>query len=136
MGQVSYISNSAIRIDPFPSKKAKGKPFSMLIAGDKLYILHKSEDVSQLFRKPTILRETRADQKAFRLNILDFKEEDAGKVAELRNNERQIHNTHLLGADSLDTLTERFLQELDLQLNKLDNEIMERGLGDIHRDDA
>jgi hypothetical protein len=42
----------------------------MLVAGDKLYIFHRPDDVSLIFRKSSTLRETRTDQKNFRITFL------------------------------------------------------------------
>jgi hypothetical protein len=95
----------------------------MFIAGDKLYIFHSHDDVSQIFRKSSTLRETRTDQKSFRINILGFKEVDAVKIAELRGHERQIHTAHLLTTEPLERTLTRYFEELDLRLESLDAEI-------------
>lgn len=123
MGQVSDIHSLSAYIPSIhtpPSKKTKGHPSSMLLAGDKLYIFHAPDDVAQIFRKSSTLRETRSDQKNFRINILGFKEADAAKIAELREHERQIHTAHLLTAEPLERTLTRYFEELDLQLESLD----------------
>jgi hypothetical protein len=95
----------------------------MLIAGDKLYIFYSPGNVSQIFRKCSTLRETRIDQKNFRINILGFREPDVVKIAELRGHERQIHITHLLAAEPLERTLTRYFEEFDLQLDGLGAEI-------------
>jgi hypothetical protein len=74
----------------------------MLIAGDKLYIFHRPDDVSLIFRKSSTLRETRTDQKNFRLNIIGFHSADTDKIADMRDHEHQIHTAHLLAAGPLE----------------------------------
>lgn len=105
----------------------------MLVAGDKLYIFHTSDDVSQIFRKSSTLRETRTDQKNFRINILGFKEPDAVKIAELREHERRIHSAHLLTAEPLERTLTRYFEELDLKLEALDAEITRGDKREIKR---
>lgn len=95
----------------------------MFVAGDKLYIFHTHDDVSQIFRKSSTLRETRTDQASFRINILGFKGVDAVKIAELREHERQIHTAHLLTTEPLERTLTRYFEELDLRLESLDAEI-------------
>jgi len=74
----------------------------MLVAGAKLYIFHRPDDVSLIFRKSSTLRETRTDRKNFRINILGFRMGDADKIADLRDRDRQIHTAHLLAAEPLE----------------------------------
>jgi hypothetical protein len=105
----------------------------MLVAGDKLYIFHSPDDVSQIFRRSSTLRETRTDQKNFRINILGFREPDAAKAAEPREHERQIHATHLLTAEPLEHTLTRYFEELDLQFGALDADIAQTDRRQIKR---
>lgn len=101
----------------------QGQPFSMLVAGDKLYIFHSPAAVSQIFRKSSALTITHTDQRNFRINIGGFRPVDADKVAELRENERQIHSTHLLSAEALEKTMVKFFEELDILLGDLGSSI-------------
>lgn len=97
----------------------------MYVAGEKMYIFSRADDVAQVMRQSRTLGITVTDQKQFRKNIVGFRENDANKIASLRSDDIGILNKFLLNAGKLDGLVAKFIECQERVLFKYKNRIEE-----------